>query len=230
MLALGRASNRWRALLGTLCVLLATAAAAQVDAGLEILSDAPDPAFQRPEPGAGPLTYGEALRNWSSSDAINAWIGTRFNYDRHRALALSETARAAGASTAVVEPEAFFADPRGVCIDLARFAVSTLRRVDPQSRVAYLMIEFEPVEVSGQVLRRHWLATFQRDGKHYFFADSKRPGHMAGPYDAVDAFIVEYGAYRGRPIVDHKVLEGYERRIRKQSAKALRSASGPPLS
>lgn len=229
MPALRCTSKRLHALVGALCVLLATVAAAQVDSGLVIMSDAPDPAFARPQSAAGPRTYDEAVREWSSSDAINAWIGSSFRYDRGRALALSETTRAANVSTAVIEPEAFFAHPRGVCIDLARFAVSTLRRVDPQSRGAYLMIEFEPVEVAGQVLRRHWLATFERGGKRYFFADSKRPGHMAGPYDSVDAFIVEYGAYRGRPIVSYKVLEGYERRIRKRSAKALRSGNPQAL-
>lgn len=76
------------------------------------------------------------------------------------------------------------------------------------------MIEFDPVSVRGNTLRRHWLVSFERGGQHYFFADSKRPGHIAGPYASVQAFVDEYAHYRGRRIVAFSERESYERRLR----------------
>jgi len=211
--------------LGACIALLAVAAAAaQPDARWLNLSDAPDPGFARPTSADAAPSYADALARWRSAEAINSWLGAHFSYDTDRALALSETARAGGSSTRVLEPEVFFAQPRGVCVDMARFAVAALRQVEPQAHAAYLMIEFEPIQLSGQVLRRHWMATFQRDGQHYFFADSKRPGHLTGPYASVDEFIAEYSAYRGRRIVDHRVADSHERRQRTQAQQALRRA------
>lgn len=214
---------------GVIAVFAAIASATEIDARLQVLSDAPDPGFERPAAARGPATYREALAEWTSAEAVNAWLGAHFVYDPSRAAALSETARAAAArQPAIHEPEAFFDVPRGVCVDLARFGVASLRAVDPTARAAYLMIEFEPVRVSGQTLRRHWMATFQREGSHYFFADSKRPGHLAGPYASVDDFIAEYGAYRGRSIVSYRVADGYERRQRQLAPRALRDERTSP--
>lgn len=186
---------------------------------LEQLSDAPDPQHVRTTGRVADFDYADVQRHWHRAEDINAWIGARFEYDRERALALSESARAGQAQrAAILEPEAFYAAPRGVCVDLARFAVSTLRRVDPDAQATYLMIEFEPVQVQGQWLRRHWLAAFRRDGAWWFFADSKRPGHLAGPYDRVEQFLADYAQYRGRPIVGHRLLPSYERRMRTRAA------------
>jgi hypothetical protein len=96
---------------------------------------------------------------------------------------------------------AFYVSPSGVCVDLARFAVETLRVIDAQSNPRYLMIEFDPLTISGNTLRRHWIATFERGGQRYYFADSKRPGYVAGPYATTQAFIDDYAKYRGRRIV-----------------------------
>ena len=181
-------------------------------------SDAPDPGYERPRATAAPASYQAALATWRTAESINDWIAGRFAYDGARATAMSESARAAGAHAAVHEPDAFFAQPRGVCVDLARFAVVTLGRVEPQSQPAYVMIEFEPLVKDGHVLRRHWLASFRRDGAWYFFADSKRPGHIAGPYASVERFIAEYAAYRGRPVVAYRITDTYERQQRKRAA------------
>ena len=81
-----------------------------------------------------------------------------------------------GSSLPIYTPSEFFATKIGVCVDLSRFGVETLRRIDPKSDPKYLMIEFDPMQVAGNTLRLHWLASFRRDGKTYFFADSKRPG------------------------------------------------------
>lgn len=205
-------------------LVVALAAAAQTDSRLATLSDAPDPAFIRTAATSDHATYRDALAAWRSAEDINAWLGASFRYDAARAMALSETARASGAPVAIVEPDRFFAAPVGVCVDLARFAVSSLREVDANAQAAYLMIEFEPVQVSGQTLRRHWMAVFKREGKFHFFADSKRPGYMAGPYDSVETFLADYGDYRGRRIVGFRLSESYQRRMRTLAPKADRSS------
>jgi len=188
-----------------------------------------DPASDAPESRSAhggrytqAASYAETLRLWRGADDVNAWIGVRFEYDMSRALQLSETQQQTSGRMPIVAPEAFFAAPRGVCVDLSRFAVETLRAIAPEARAAYVMIEFDPVSISGNTLRRHWVASFEKDGKRYFFADSKRPGHMAGPYETTQEFIAEYAAYRGRRIVSFREVESFERKMRTQAAKQSR--------
>ena len=179
-------------------------------------SDAPDPlpAAVAREAGPGPATYGEALRAWKSAEEIAAWAGPRFAYDTGRALQLSETERGNGAAPEIIAPPDLFERPTGTCLDLARFGVETLRRIDPESRPRYLMVEFEPLQLQGRTLRRHWLASFRREGGVYVFADSKRPWLVAGPYESVDAFIQEYERFRGRAVVRFYETDSYQRRLR----------------
>ena len=68
----------------------------------------------------------------------------------------------------------------------------------------------------------HWLASFKRDGKYYFFADSKRPGHLSGPHASTQEFIDGYAKYRGRTIVRFRELESYERPRRTLATKQVR--------
>jgi hypothetical protein len=188
-----------------------------------------DPASDAPEgrmPAATPLrnaeSYDDALARWRSADDVNAWIGAHFEYDMQRALQLSESQRERGLRLAIHAPAAFFGAPKGVCVDLSRFAVETLRRIDPASKPSYLMIEFAPVSIQGQVLRRHWVARFERDGQLYYFADSKRPGHVAGPYADDAAFAADYAEYRGRAIVAFRALSSTDRTVRTMAAKQQR--------
>ncbi len=81
------------------------------------------------------------------------------------------------------------------------------------------MIEFDPTQIAGNTLRLHWLVNFKRDGKSYFFADSKRPGLIAGPYNDAREFIGEYEQYRGRRIVTFRELESYQKQPRIQAPK-----------
>ncbi len=177
-------------------------------------SDAPEHRVLAATPVEQASSYEHAIALWRSAEDINAWIGARFEYDGARALLLSETQRNQGKRMLVYGPQAFFMSPKGVCVDLSRFAVETLRIVDERARPAYLMIEFDPVSVAGNTLRRHWLASFEREGRRYFFADSKRPGFIAGPYASTGEFVAEYARYRGRRIVAFKELDSYERRSR----------------
>jgi len=177
-------------------------------------SDAPDPGDARTSEFKAAPSYGEALRLWQNAEDVNAWIGARFRYDTVRAMQLSETQRRRSDRLPIIAPADFFAAPSGVCVDVARFAVESLRVVEPAARPRYLMIEFDPVSIGGNTLRRHWLVSFERDGKHYFVADSKRPGHIAGPYASSDEFIAEYARYRGRRIVSFVERDSHERTMR----------------
>lgn len=201
----------------------AFAACANAQTTADPASDAPE---SRPVAAVGvnlPASYAEALGAWRNVDDVNAWIGARFEYDFHRAARLSENQRAQKGRVEIHRPEAFFAEPSGICVDLARFAVETLRAVAPEAKARYLMIEFDPVVIKGNTLRRHWVTQVERDGALYFFADSKRPGHVAGPYASAEAYIEEYARYRDRPIVAHRALDSYERRMKARAEKTVRS-------
>ncbi|MBK8739918.1 MAG: hypothetical protein IPM02_10415 [Betaproteobacteria bacterium] len=203
-------------------LLLTTAASASVPEAADPSSDAPE---QRATPATAyknAPTYQQALQAWRTPEDLNAWIGARFEYDMPRAMLLSETQRSKSGSLPIHRPGDFFAAPAGVCVDLARFGVETLRAIDPAARASYLMIEFAPVTIGGNTLRLHWLASFQRDGKHYFFADSKRPGHLSGPHASTQEFIDGYAKYRGRTIVRFRELESYERPRRTPATKQVR--------
>ena len=168
----------------------------------------------RPAAGPGPASYDEALRIWKTPEDIAAWSAARFAYDTDRALQLSETERQKGADPTIPAPADLFERPTGTCLDLARFGLETLQRIDPQSRPRYLMVEFEPLQLKGRTLRRHWLVSFRRGDGVYVFADSKRPWLVAGPYESVDAFIREYERFRGRNIVRFYETDSYRRRLR----------------
>ncbi len=202
----------------------ALASCALVPRAADPTSDAPEPRRASSRAASIPASYAKALEAWHSPEDVNAWIGARFEYDFDRAVKLSETQRARVGRVEIVNPDAFFTRPTGICVDLARFGVETLRAIAPQYKPAYLMIEFDPVVISGNMLRLHWLVMFVRDGKFYFFADSKRPGHMAGPFATVEQFIEQYAQYRGRRIVSNRGLESYQRKLKQQAPKASREA------
>ena len=182
-----------------------------------------DPASDAPE-GQRPVaafkdadSYSQALKIWRTPEDVNAWIGAKFRYDMPRAMLLSESQRAKSAPPPIHEAHAFFADPSGICVDLSRFTVETLRQIAPELKANYLMIEFAPATVRGNTLRMHWVASFTREGKLYFAGDSKRPGHIAGPYASTQDFVAEYSAYRNRPIVAVRERESYQRMQRRMA-------------
>lgn len=185
---------------------------------LDRASDAPEPGYTRSVPTPQPATYEQALAAWGHAEDVNAWIGANFRYDVDRAVALSERQRAAGPSVSILEPHAFYANPAGMCVDLARFAVETLRHVSPGANARYLMIEFDPASIRGQVLRRHWVAVYESSDGIRVVADSKRPGLISGPYRTVDEFVSEYAQYRQRRIVSYRELDSYQRESRMRRA------------
>lgn len=159
-------------------------------------------------------SYADALATWKSPEDIAKFIDARFQYDRARALELAENPDGSERRVAIHSPETLFAKPTGVCVDLARFGVETLQRIDARYQSRYLMIEFEPITVAGRTLRRHWVALFERDSALWVFADSWRQGHVAGPYTSLDGFIADYAQARERKIVAWQIRDGFERRKR----------------
>lgn len=187
--------------------------------GAETFSDEPEhaPGLTIAFKTAG--TYEEALLIWQTPEDINGWIAANFSYDMARAMQLSETRKTKHEALSIYRPAEFFATKTGICVDLSRFGVETLRRIDPQSDPKYLMVEFGPINIAGNILRLHWLVSFKRDGKIYFFADSKRPGYIAGPYNDTRDFITDYEQYRGRKIVAFRELESYKKTRRTKKMK-----------
>lgn len=201
-----------------LTVLLVSAALASTPTA-DPDSDAPEQAHPPATALIEAPTYAQALKSWRSAEDVNAWIGAKFEYDMGRAMRLSETQRRANGRMPIHPPAEFFAAPKGVCVDVSRFAVETLAAIAPELRPRYVMIEFDPVTVRGNALRRHWVAAFERDGKLYFFADSKRPGVIAGPYESTEAYLDDYAFYRGRTIVAFSERQTYKRTARTAATK-----------
>jgi hypothetical protein len=202
-----------------LLMLLFLAGCANVLYGAEPSSDAPESTRDSTVVFKDADSYEHALQIWKTAEDINAWIAANFSYEMARGVRLSETQRTKNEEFSIYPPSEFFNTKTGVCVDLSRFGVETLRRIDPKSDPKYLMIEFDPIQIAGNTLRRHWLVSFKRDGKSYFFADSKRPGHIAGPYKDAREFIKQYAQYRGRTIVAFRELESYQKQQRTPALK-----------
>jgi hypothetical protein len=194
-----------------LLVFLFLSGTAGIPDAATLSSDEPEYPRDSTVPFKAAASYEQALQIWKSPEDINGWIAAHFSYDMARAMKLSETQRANEDRTSIYEPSEFFYTKSGVCVDLSRFGVETLGRIDPGSDPKYLMIEFDPIQIKGNMLRRHWLVSFKREGKIYLFADSKRPGHIAGPYNDTETFIKEYEQYRNRKIVAYRELESYRK-------------------
>lgn len=166
--------------------------------------------------------YENQIRMWNRPEEVHAWIARCFTYNKSRAIALSEKQRVKGTPFHIYKPEEFFEKPAGICVDVARFAVETLREIAPDLEPKYLLIKFDPVRIKGNVLRMHWLANFQKDGKHYFFADSYFPGTFSGPYDNVSGFIEAYQDARDHKIVSFRLVDTFRKQRKKRRLKRMR--------
>ena len=182
-------------------------------------SDAPEYAPNPTLPFKAADSYEQVLHIWKTAEDINAWIAANFAYDLRRAFQLSEVQRTQNEQLAIYTPAEFFELKAGVCVDLARFGVETLKQSDPQSDPKYLLVDFDPMQIACKTLRLHWLVSFKRDGQSYFFADSKRPGHIAGPYNNTQEFINDYARYRGRKIVAFREVESFQKQRRTPALK-----------
>jgi hypothetical protein len=172
-------------------------------------------------------SYNQALGIWKTAEDINRWVAGNFIYDKGRAVKLSSSQRKKNGRISIYRPSEFFKNKAGVCVDLARFGVETLRIIDPNSDPKYLMVEFAPTQINGNTFRLHWLVSFKKDGMKYFFCDSKRPGYIAGPYDITQVFVREYGQYRNQEIVAHMELDSYIKAKKSKLERRKREKSPP---
>ena len=203
-------------------VVLACSVGAAVAQRADPASDAPESRSLPTRPLVQADTYDEALARWRSADDINAWIGVRFQYDVRRALQLSETQRERGGRLPIHAPDAFFAQPHGVCVDLSRFAVDTLRRIDPASKPVYLMIEFDPVAIRARCCAATGSHAFSATGSCTFSPTRSGPGTWPVRMPDTAAYIRDYAAYRGRTIVAFREMESTDKQRRTLALKQPR--------
>ncbi len=170
--------------------------------------------------------YADQTRRWRNPEQVHAWIARNFTYDRARAIALSETQRSRGAPFRIYETAEFYQRPSGICVDVSRFAVETLRKIAPTSEPKYLLIKFDPIRIKGNVLRMHWLASYRKNGKYYFFADSHHPQVLSGPHDDVADFVKSYQDVRKRTIVSYRLVDTFRKQRRKMRQKRAGDQSG----
>lgn len=187
---------------------------------IQKLSDAPEKNTLRS--GKDTIQYSEAISNWKSIEHINQWIGQNFHYDMSRAVALGSK-RNEGPKTTIYSPDEFFRVKSGICVDLSRFAFETLKKINPEMKAHYLMIDFEPIEIQGSIIRKHWLLAYEMENQFYITADSKVPGTISGPYDTIQDFITDYEKFRERKIESFKLLNDYKKTRKKRLVKNQRS-------
>jgi hypothetical protein len=174
------------------------------------LSDAPADSLQHAV-NLPTISYEAALEKWKSVSDVNDWIKGHFSYSLERAKQLAENSPGRE-KTAIYLPAELYQSGKGVCIDVSRFAVETMRAIDPSSDINYLLIEFEPINIDGFIIKKHWLAVSKDTAGYHVFADSKRPGYIAGPYQQLEDFIAAYQLFRERKIISWKLLPGYQKR------------------
>lgn len=182
-----------------------------LDTQLKKLSDAPNDLTFQPSDTSNLTAYETALKQWKTIAEVNKWIKENFRYEIERAKQLAENS-VEREKTGIYSPSEFYQIKKGVCLDLSRFAVETTNLIDTSKHVQYLMIEFEPIIIDSSIIKKHWMAIYEDALGYYIFADSKRPGHIGGPYKNVDDFMVDYQTFRDRKIISWKVLASYKKK------------------
>jgi hypothetical protein len=165
------------------------------------------------------ISYAEDIQNWKTIAEVNSWIAENFRYDMQRARLLAGSSRS---KISIYEPAEVFHNKAGVCVDLARFAFETIEMIDPDLDLHYLMVEFEPFKIGNSTFRRHWLVVYQKKELLYVLADSKRPGHLSGPYPHMADFIAEYQTFRKRKIISYKLTDTYRKKLKQKRKKQLK--------
>jgi hypothetical protein len=169
------------------------------------------------------ISYAQAIQNWKTVEEVNTWIADNFQYDMQRARRLAGGQGRQRVS--VYDPAEVFRHKKGVCVDLARYACETLETINPDLSPRYLMIEFEPLQIGNSTFIRHWLIVYLKENQYFVLADTKRPGHISGPYSHLADFIAEYQSFRKRIIVSYKLTDTYKKK-RKQKRKKQQKQAG----
>ncbi len=184
------------------------------------LTDAPlVPGSQKPRALARPRSYDDALAKWKTPEDIMRWVRDEFQYDLERALDLAED-RPVRVHAEIYTPRETFDARSGACVDLCRFAVDTLRAIDPATPVNYLMIEFEPVRIANRTLRRHWLAVYEHPLGLVWFADTKYPGELSDPHPSLAGLVANYEVRRGRRVLGFELRTTFLKELKRKKRRA----------
>jgi len=181
---------------------------------LELTDAPPVPGSRKPQVAVGPGSYDDALANWKTPEDIMRWVRDEFQYDLERALDLAEDSPVR-ADMEIYAPRETFDARSGVCVDLCRFAVETLRVIDPAMLVNYLMIEFEPVRIADRTLRRHWLAVYEHPQGLVAFADTKYPGELSEPNPSLAWLVANYEVRRRRRVLGFELRTTFLKELKK---------------
>jgi len=163
-------------------------------------------------------SYEVMIKTWQTVYDVNNWIARNFRYDMQRAMQLASNSDARE-KTRIYNPEELYNTKKGACIDLVRFAYETIKSIDSTIYLKYLIIEFEPLQMSDRIFRRHWLVIYRENNHLYLMADTKRPGHISGPYTDISNFINQYEQYRERRILSYKLTDTYKKKRKKKLLK-----------
>lgn len=177
------------------------------------------PDSRSPWAHVGHRSYDDALANWKTPEDIARWARDAFRYDLDRALDLAEDSPVR-ANTEVYTPRETFDARSGTCVDLCRFAVETLRAIDPATPVHYLMIEFEPVRIADRTLRRHWLAVYEHPLGLVGFADTKYPGELSDPHHSLAGLVANYEARRRRRVLGFALRTTFLKELKTKKRRA----------
>ena len=210
-----------RLMLFLLLPVIVQACSEEINAEKLALSDAPaNQMDSRATNEDSNISYAEALQNWKTIAEVNSWIADNFRYDMQRARLLAGSGSRPKVS--IYQPAEVFHNKAGVCVDLARFAFETIKMIDPDLDLYYLMVEFEPLKIGHSTFRRHWLVVYQKKELLYVLADSKRPGYLSGPYPHLADFITEYQTFRQRKIISYKLTDTYRKKLKQKRKKQLK--------
>ncbi len=168
------------------------------------------------------LDYHNTIKNWHSIEDVHQWIASNFSYDLDRAMLLANNKKTK-TNLAIYNPEEFWKTKKGICVDVSRFAYESLKMIDSSAQVNYLKIEFEALNYNGSQFINHWLVSLKKPEGYYFFADSKRPKKLDGPYLQVKSFINKYEAFRQRKIKSYSLLDSYKKRLKAKVLKKDKS-------
>lgn len=162
--------------------------------------------------------YFETVSHWSTFKDVYNWVKYNFCYDFARAQLLANNSNKKN-KISIYSPEELWIKKKGICVDLSRFAYETIQLIDSSAISNYLKIEFEPLEINGSRFVNHWLILLKEKDEFYFFADSKRPDILDGPYESVQEFIKKYEKFRGRKINSYALLNSYKKTTKKKRSK-----------
>lgn len=164
--------------------------------------------------------YNEALNKWKGAEDIVNWLSLNITYDVERSVYIKKLADKI--KLLVVQNEEtnkynneffsyraqdFLAYKKGVCLDVARFGVSSLNKIDPNLNARFLKIKHVGIKKDGIIRVSHVMAIYKKQDEFFIFADSKKMDRHSGPYKDIHTFITIYEKFLGQKIKSYKVID-----------------------